>query len=143
MILGILIGYLLAAVAVGLLVARRVDDSARWAVGGSAMFTVLSVNSGDVVTFDTNFLADSGGSDDSISTLLNDFGFVVIDGEIQLLGTAEAGSTGWQPFTFTATTTGTLQIAFGAMDVAQPVTASQLLVDNLRVNGKAPAVSGD
>ena len=101
------------------------------AVAGQAIKRALSVEAGDVITFDFNFIAGD--------FLFNDFGFVTINGEaveladvISVVGSGS--SSGFQTFTFTATESGSLVIGMGVMNDTTTVLDSHLLIDNLRIN---------
>ena len=102
------------------------------ATDGAGALTTLNVQAGDVITFSWSFDAD-----DYLN--FNDFGFVVIDGAVtKLSDIAEVGnygSTPWATFSYTATSTGPLDIGFGVMNVGDTALDSHLLVDNLAVNG--------
>ena len=102
------------------------------ATNGSAIMTTLAVNAGDVITFDWFFDADDYSP-------YNDFSFVVIDGQVfELADISMVGSynaTNWAEFSYTATSSGALNIGFGVMNTGDSGVDSHLLVDNLCVNG--------
>lgn len=102
------------------------------ATNGSAIKTTITVEAGDVVSFNWAF-----NTDDYLS--YNDFAFVVINGEpFELADVSMVGdynATPWYTFTYTATTSGPLEIGFGAMNTGDSGVNSYLLVDDIQVNG--------
>ena len=100
------------------------------ATDGSAIKISLSVVAGTVVTADWNFIG--------VDYLpYNDFAFVTTNGSATLLSSissfANGASSGWRTFTFTAATTGTLNLGFGIINGHDNVFNSELLIDNLHV----------
>ena len=103
------------------------------AFGGGAMAQTISVQVGDVLTLDWNFLSGDGG-------YYNDYGFIVIDGQVFELSDANdandlGGSTGYQTFTYTFEQSGDVVIGLGVTDVGDEIVDSTLLVDNIAING--------
>ena len=102
------------------------------ATNGSAVKTTLTVEAGDEISFDWFFDAD-----DYLS--YNDFGFVSFNGQVVELAdismVGSYGATGWATYTYTATSSGTLEIGFGAMNTGDSGVNSYLFVDNLQLNG--------
>ena len=101
---------------------------------GSAISTTLTVNAGDVITFNWSF-----DTDDSV-LYGNDFGFVVVNGGVAKLAdlsqVGDDNATGWGTVTFTAIESGPLQIGFGVMNTGDAAGDSHLLIDKLTVNGE-------
>ncbi|MCE5264166.1 MAG: retention module-containing protein [Deltaproteobacteria bacterium] len=100
---------------------------------GSGINTTLTVNAGDVITFNWSF-----DTDDAV-LYGNDFGFVVVNGGVAKLAdisqVGDDNATGWGTVTFTAVETGPLQIGFGVMNTGDAAGDSHLLIDKLTVNG--------
>ncbi|WP_375459401.1 tandem-95 repeat protein [uncultured Enterovirga sp.] len=99
---------------------------------GAAMRIVLTLNAGDTVSFNWNFVAND-------YLPFNDFSFASIDGETYLLGLTQSvgdyGTTGWKTFTFTATHNGTTVLGIGQFNGRDTALDSHTYVDGLRVNG--------
>ncbi|NEP57787.1 MAG: calcium-binding protein [Symploca sp. SIO2G7] len=112
------------------------------ATQGSAIKLVpITVEAGDILTFDWNFQSNDGG-------FFNDFSFVSISsgGSSNFLAElADANSdTGvYQTFEYQFTTGGTYEIAMGVVDVIDSIVDSQLLIDNLRVFEEILGTSGN
>lgn len=114
---------------------------------GSALQTTLSVNAGDVLTFDWNFLTDSMDGDER--GLYNDFAFVTLSGTVDeladtfspLVGTLAAtnfeNQTGFTTFSYTFTTAGTYTLGLGVVDVGDGANDSGLLVDNVLLSSSS------
>jgi hypothetical protein len=102
------------------------------ATNGSAMKATMTVSAGDVITFDWFMDADDYNP-------YNDFVFATINGQVfELSDISQVGSynaTSWATFTYTATSSGPIEIGFGAMNTGDSGMDTYLLVDNLRVNG--------
>ena len=105
------------------------------ATNGSGIKTTIQVEAGDVVSFDWFFDAD-----DYIP--YNDFAFVIQEGAvIELADISEVGSynaTNWATYSFTVTSSGTLEIGFGVMNEGDSGVDSHLLIDNVLVNDAPP-----
>jgi len=107
---------------------------------GSAVKISLEVSAGDVVTFDWNFSAHD-------YLPYNDFAFVVIDGQVIKLadltnfpatgfGVPVDDATGWTTFSYTVEQDGVLELGLGVVNVNDDVLHSDLLIDNLQLNGE-------
>jgi hypothetical protein len=113
---------------------------------GSAIKQSITVNNGDILTFDWNFLTD----EDSANTNYNDFAFFTVNNTLISLANIEstfnivpsfshlAKETGYQPFSYTFTSAGTYTLGFGVVDVdreggGDTSVNSALLVDNVNV----------
>ncbi|MGH1538307.1 MAG: hypothetical protein ACRBDX_09730, partial [Gammaproteobacteria bacterium] len=109
------------------------------ATDGSSMQTAISVQEGDVVTFDWNFFNAENAND--IGNGFDDFAIVNINGTPQTLAQSSTvgtpGATGWQTFTFTATEDGVLDLGFAMLNTRDQQVDSSLLIDNLQVNGSS------
>jgi len=104
----------------------------------------LTVQAGEVLSFDWNFLTN-----ETASSLYNDFGFVFIsDGNLSGLADTSSGftrfggsyavETGYGTFTHEFTQSGSYTVAVGVMDVQDTGVDSALLLDNFVL---APALS--
>ncbi len=110
-------------------------------VGSAIKLVPITVEAGQVLTFDWNFQ-----SNDYIP--YNDFSFVSIasgNSSVLLSELADVNSdTGvYQTFEYEFTTAGTYEIAMGVVDVIDTVVDSQLLIDNLRVFDEILGTSGN
>ena len=108
---------------------------------GSAIKRTLTVEAGDIVSFDWNFLTN----EDTPSDIFNDTAFLNVDGFTFEL--ADTGSTfvdaakvdefneqtGTQTLTFAIAKAGTYTIGFGVVDVGDVTVDSGLAIDNLAV----------
>jgi len=112
------------------------------ATQGSAIKSVFDVNAGDTISFDWNFLTN-----EVTPSSFNDFSFVsiTVDGVVQVLadttasgfsssGTTYNEETGFNSFSYTLGTAGTLTLGLGVMDVKDSSFNSALLVDNVTVS---------
>ena len=124
---------------------------------GSAFDITMSLNVGDVVTFQYDFLTAEDPTDSvphqdfGFATLVNSAGSLV---NYQILGhqTTAVNSTGQSPFfnetgtsgnhystySFNITTAGTYTLGIGVMDAQTMDTPSALLVDNISVASTVP-----
>lgn len=110
------------------------------ATEGSALkLNTITVQAGDVVSFDWDFLTNEG-----TPTFFNDFAFVSItpalvseladtNSVFALSPTPFNEETGYQTFEYKFTTAGTYTVGVGVVDVADTVVDSGLLVDNLNI----------
>ena len=111
---------------------------------GSALTTTITVNAGDVLTFDWNFLTDSMNGDER--GLYNDFAFVTLFGTVYeladtfspfvqtLTSTSFENQTGFQTFSYSFMTAGTYTLGVGVVDVGDGSSDSGLLVDNVSLS---------
>lgn len=105
---------------------------------GSAIRTSITLNAGDTISFDWNFLSGEG-----TTAFWNDFSFVTITcGGVTLLadtfhptfigGPSGFGlQTGYNHFAFTCPVGGLIEIGFGVLDTLDMTVDSGLLIDNL------------
>lgn len=112
---------------------------------GSAIATTFTVEEGDVVSFDWNFLTDNNLPTKSF----NDFAFVTISPVVKKLSdtfstfppsltnlTDFYNQTGFETFSYTFTTAGTYSLGIGVADVGDGSVDSGLLVDNVSLLAK-------
>jgi Ca2+-binding RTX toxin-like protein len=110
------------------------------ATEGSALkLNTITVQAGEVVSFDWDFLTDEG-----TPSFFNDFAFVSITPALvsELADTSSVFAlsptpfnqeTGYQTFEYKFTTAGTYTVGVGVVDVGDTVVDSGLLVDNLNI----------
>ena len=109
---------------------------------GSAIKTSLTVEAGDVLTFDWNFLTEDSNADG-----FNDFAFVSLSQTLQELADTFStvpvsfvslsefdNQTGYKTFTYTFQTAGTYSLGIGVADVTDGSADSALLVDNVSIS---------
>jgi T1SS-143 domain-containing protein len=99
---------------------------------GSAAKTTLTVEAGDIISFNWVFDNGESGSD---ALEYNDFAFVVINGEVIELADSSAGNLAANPFTYEVTADGEITIGFGQMNVGDTGVDSSLSVSDLTLNG--------
>ncbi len=108
---------------------------------GSLIKQTFTVNAGDTLSFQWNFLSNEVGAEFSQP----DFAFVVINGALtQLGGVAQAtlspglngfaAQTGWNTFSQTFANADTVTLALGVVDVNDTVTTSALMVDQVTLS---------
>ena len=107
--------------------------------GSALQLLPISVEAGDILTFDWNFLTN-----EATPSTFNDFGFVSISSQL-LSPVADTNSefvffdglfneqTGYGTFEYQFTTAGTFNLAVGVVDVEDTFADSALLVDNFSV----------
>lgn len=112
------------------------------ATEGSALeLNTITVQAGDVVSFDWNFLTNEIAPE---NRLFNDFAFVSVtptflseladtNSVIALSPTPFFEETGYQTFEYKFTTAGTYTLGLGVVDVRDTLVDSGLLVDNLNI----------
>jgi hypothetical protein len=108
------------------------------ATSGSAIRQTFAGRAGDILTFDWNFLTDEG-----TPSSFNDFSFVSLRVLSELADTRFPifmlsptrfnEETGFRTFSFTLPMTGTYTLGLGAIDVADTIVDSGLLVDNVKL----------
>lgn len=112
---------------------------------GSGIARTLTVSPGDRLAFHWNFLTNESTPD----ALFNDYAFVTIDGAALLLadtntsgfvfsGSSFQQETGWRMFAHEFTTSGTVTLGLGVVDVedaSAPGFESALLIDCLTLDG--------
>jgi hypothetical protein len=123
-------------------------------IEGSAIMQSFSLNAGDSITFDWNFLTDEPSSN-----FESDLALVTVDGVLTVLADRNSllhstggiflNDTGFSSFFHDFTSSGTHTIAFVIVDVDNTVGASGLLVDNISIvaavlplEGRLPATPG-
>jgi plastocyanin len=117
---------------------------------GSALLRSITVNAGDTLTFDYNYL--------STDVSANDFAFLTLNGALTSLVSSSGPltpslavldpifgdpttETGWRTFSVTFTTAGTYNLGLGVVDAGDEFFPSALAVDNVQVTaGAAQAV---
>ncbi|GEM_PF-1246485 len=99
---------------------------------GSAAKTTLTVEAGDIISFNWVFNNGESGSE---ALEYNDFAFVVINGEVIELADSSAGNLASNPFTYEVTADGEITIGFGQMNVGDTGVDSSLSVSDLTLNG--------
>lgn len=120
----------------------------RGATEGSAIIQTFTANAGDVLTFDFNFLTNQS----TLQSNFNDFSFVTINGSVSQLadtnstfsssptGTFRA-ETGFQTFSSTVPTTGTLTLGLGVTDMNAQTVNSGLLVDKISLQSNSSLIA--
>ena len=109
------------------------------ATEGSAIGREITVEAGDILEFDWNFLTNEG-----TPTYYNDFAFVSIsDGRLSKLADTNSAfhssnsgfneETGYGSFSHQFTNSGTFTIAVGVLDAVDGIVDSGLLVDNFSI----------
>ncbi|GEM_PF-2040847 len=122
------------------------------ATEGSALEKTITVEAGDVLSFDFNFLTDETTFDSDPETF-NDFAFVSItpnsSSELADTGTFLISSptefdqeTDYDNFTFEFSEAGTYTVGIGVVDLEDTFVDSGLLVDNLKVISADKAILG-
>ncbi|MGD1910851.1 MAG: calcium-binding protein [Rivularia sp. (in: cyanobacteria)] len=122
------------------------------ATQGSALRKTITVEAGDVLSFDFNFLTNETTFDSDPETF-NDFGFVSIapnsSSELADTGTFLISSpteffeeTDYDNFTFEFSEAGTYTVGIGVVDSQDTIVDSGLLVDNLKVVSADKAILG-
>jgi hypothetical protein len=117
---------------------------------GSGIKQTVSVNAGDTLSFQWNFLTNEAPGDSTF----NDTGFVTITPSANpaqtlasTLSSLVAGSdgftsqTGFKTFSFTFPTSGSFTIGVGAVNVTDTAVQSALLVDNFQITEAVPEPS--
>lgn len=108
---------------------------------GSALKTNITVNAGDILSFDWNFLTDESHDGD----YQNDFAFLTLSGlntlkiadTFSMFNPAQENSTnllyetGFHTYTYTFTTSGTYTLGMGVVDVGEGSFDSGLIIDNV------------
>jgi hypothetical protein len=116
------------------------------ATEGSGLFQTISVEAGETLTFDWNYLTG-----ETTASIYNDFAFVTINGQaIALADTLDRLNasdiigydleTGYNTFSYEFTAAGDYTIGLGVVDVADQVVDSALVVDNFEVLAAVPVV---
>jgi len=118
------------------------------ATEGSALEKTITVEAGDVLSFDFNFLTNEG-----TPTFFNDFAFVSItpnslseladtNSLFELSPTEFNEETDYDNFTFEFSEAGTYKVGIGVVDLIDTIVDSGLLVDNLKVISADKAILG-
>ncbi len=121
---------------------------------GSAIKQSITVNNGDILTFDWNFLTDN-----EPDQTYNDFAFFTLNNSLISLANTEsnllpnspnsfsylAKETGYQPYSYTFTSGGTYTLGFGVVDVdltggGDTAVNSALLIDNVKLTNSSTTV---
>ena len=109
-------------------------------IKGSVIEQTISVNPGDTLSIDWNFLTD-----EPPNVFRNDLAFIIIDGNLIVLAdTSESfiasnaspfvQATGYRVFTHLFETAGTYSVAIGVVDVGDDIGASGLFIDDVSLN---------
>lgn len=108
------------------------------AIEGSAIKQTITVNAGDSLSFDWNFLSDDFQNND-----YNDFAFFSLTSVTELANTFSptvfsfsrlSNQTEYQSPTYNFQVAGTYTLGFGVADVGDDTVNSALLVDNLKLS---------
>ena len=99
-----------------------------WAFEGSALRQTLTVQAGDSLSFDWTFTSN----EDPLSGM-NDYAFVLIDDVLTVLGDVAGGATS-QHFSYAFSSTGSVKLVFGVVDVNDYVGSSRLGIDAVRLD---------
>jgi hypothetical protein len=122
---------------------------------GSAIKQTITVDSGDILTFNWKFLTDNEPDQD-----YNDFAFFTIDNDLEILANTESNllpnipnsfsylskETGYQQASYKFTSTGSYLLGFGVVDIdltggGDTTVNSALLIDNLRLTTPTASTS--
>jgi hypothetical protein len=113
---------------------------------GSGLFQTVTVNAGDQLTFDWNFLTNEFTPEINY----NDFAFLAagdslielsdLSGTFVASGTPFLQETGWSSFSHTFGSSGSFTVGFGMVDVGDDLVTSGLLVDNLNIQSASKVV---
>ncbi len=121
---------------------------------GVVLFQDVTVQAGDILTFDVNMLTEELTLDGIISPF-DDFAFFAADGAPHLIQdvnvmnfqlsaadlrtpTSQTTETGYQSFSYTYTSSGLQRLAFGVLNDPDISHQSALLIDNVRITAPAP-----
>ncbi|MBE9213826.1 pre-peptidase C-terminal domain-containing protein [Plectonema cf. radiosum LEGE 06105] len=118
------------------------------ATEGSALQKTITVEAGDVLSFDFNFLTNEG-----TPTFFNDFAFVFITSNtlseladtnsfFELSPTVFSEETDYDNFTFEFSAGGTYTVGIGVVDLQDTVVDSGLLVDDFKIVSASEAMLG-
>jgi hypothetical protein len=120
--------------------------TAAGATNGSAFKQTFTLNAGDTLSFQWNFLTSEFGPDPDF----NDFGFYTLNGVLTRLAdtlsplvaappaTGFVNQTGYATVTLTGLAAGSYTLGFGVVNVTDTFIASGLLVDNLLLTPRGP-----
>ena len=103
------------------------------ATDGSAISTKVMVSAGDTITFDWMFDAADYGSWNDAAFFTTDAGEVFKLADVATVGSRQ--ESGWQTYTYTATTSGELVIGFTVQNYRDTAVDSKLLIDNVVYSG--------
>ncbi len=116
---------------------------------GSAIKKTITVDAGDVLSFDWNFLTDVTESDRS--SFYNDFAFFTLSQTVGKLADTYSTlleslsdfprETGFSTYQHTFTAAGTYTLSFGVADVGDGSVRSGLLVDNVVISHSSTPTS--
>ncbi|KKJ78127.1 hypothetical protein WH95_01885 [Kiloniella litopenaei] len=102
---------------------------------GSAVKSVLTVQAGQTLTFDFNFIDREGsGGEGGEGTEYNDTAFIVINGEIHVLGQSVSGSEDGV-FTYTFAEGGDVEIGIAVFNEDDTAVNPSLILENLSIEG--------
>lgn len=109
---------------------------------GSAIKQTFTVEAGDIVSFDWNFLTNEGTPSDTFNDTaflnVNGFTFELADTGSTFVDAAGVDEfseqTGTQTLTFAIANAGTYTIGFGVVDVGDAIVNSGLAIDNVAIN---------
>ncbi len=110
------------------------------ATEGSALRKTITVEAGDVLSFDFNFLTN-----ERTPTLFNDFAFVsIVPNSLSELADTNSlfEEIDYDNFTFVFSEAGTYTVGIGVVDLQDTATDSSLLVDDFKVVLAAEAILG-
>ena len=119
---------------------------------GSALYKTITVEAGDILSFDFNFLTNETDFDSDPATF-NDFSFVSISSNSlsQLADTSStfffsstpfSEETDYSNFTFEFSEAGTYKVGIGVVDAVDTAFDSGLLIDNFKIVSADEAILG-
>ncbi|MDD3353281.1 PEP-CTERM sorting domain-containing protein [Zoogloea sp.] len=106
-------------------------DLNSWSFEGSALRQTLTVAAGDTLSFAWDF--------SSLDTFMNDFAFVMVDGQVNVLAHV-LGGTGSGLFSQTFLNGGSFDLVFGVADEGDYVGTSFLSIDQVSLRSAASSV---
>ncbi len=123
------------------------------ATNGSYIQTQVYAHAGDVITVQYNFINTE--TQNYANDLYDDFAVAVVNGVVTKLSdssdiandnlnydtNSDIETTGWQTFTYTATTDGYINLGFAVINAGDDTIDSYMMVDNVLINGQDPRLT--